>query len=119
MTLVVYPALVAVDSRAWQAAHDAHGRAITPVVVLTYGLLLLACLWALVTMPDSPGVWVAATGAALSMGATALVAAPAHGALSGGPTPHTVRRLIVADRARLFGAIVAAGGALAVSLVNS
>ena len=43
---------------------------------------------------------------------TALVAAPTHGRLGRGRTDALVRRLLVADRVRLLGAIVCLAGAL-------
>lgn len=108
---MVYPALVAVDAERWGTAHAAHGRAITPIVVLTYGMLLLACAWALVVAPTSLGVWVAVAGTALAVGTTAVAAAPTHGALAEGPEPTLLHRLRMADRVRLLGAVIAVCGA--------
>lgn len=116
VTTVVYPALASVDSQRWVASHEAHGKAITPVVALTYGLLLVACAISLVTMPTALGAWLAASGAALAMGSTAFVAAPTHGKLTAGPEPFLIRRLLMADRVRLLGALTAVGGAVAVAL---
>ncbi len=114
VTTVVYPALVAVEPQQWIRAHAAHGRAITPIVGLTYGALLIAVVWAAWSQPTNLGVWVCAGGAALSMAATALLAGPTHGRLSENPDPELVRRLIVSDRVRLVGALVALlGGSMA------
>ncbi len=116
MTLVVYPALAAVQPDQWTLAHNAHGRAITPVVALAYGALLLAVGWSIIVTPSAIGVWVALVGAALSMAVTAAVAAPAHGALAAGVEPGLLHRLLVADRIRLGGAVLAVGGAVAAVL---
>ncbi|MGB3827243.1 MAG: hypothetical protein WA962_00555 [Ornithinimicrobium sp.] len=114
VTTVVYPALAAVQPSQWQGAHAAHGRAITPMVGLTYGALLLACVWSAWANPLTMGVWICIVGAALSMSATAFVAAPTHGRLSAAPDPHLLCRLIRSDQVRAVGALVAlAGGALA------
>lgn len=107
VTAVVYPALVTVPARDWTRAHTAHGRAITPVVVLTYGALLTAVAWALPSQPSDPAVWVCAAGTALSMSATAFVAAPTHGRLAHRQDEMFLRRLIVSDRVRAVGAVVA------------
>lgn len=112
VTSVVYPALVSTEPAGWHGAHAAHSRAITPIVVLTYGALLLACGWALWAMPSSVGVWMCAAGATLSMSATALVAAPTHGALSRGPDPALLRRLTCSDRVRALGALIALIGGI-------
>ena len=106
VTTVVYPALVAVPPQDWRRAHTAHGRSITPIVVLTYGALLIAVAWSLWSQPSNPAVWVCAAGAALSMSATAFVAAPTHGRLASGPEKTLLRRLTVSDRARAVGAVV-------------
>lgn len=116
MTLVVYPALASTDRPRWVTTHDAHGKAITPVVVLTYAALLAACGWSIAAMPQAAGVWIAAGGAALAMAATASVAAPTHGKLSNGPDPILLRRLLAADRVRLVGAAIAVAGAALLNL---
>ena len=110
VTLVVYPALVRAPD--WEQAHPAHTRAITPVVVLVYGALVLAGGWALVTTWPDPWVLLAAAGAALSLLATALVAGPAHGRLGSGRDQALLDRLLVADRVRLGGAVVCCLGSV-------
>ncbi|MGB3763084.1 MAG: hypothetical protein WA966_07665 [Ornithinimicrobium sp.] len=116
VTSVVYPALVAVPHQDWRRAHTAHGRAITPVVVLTYGALLTALTWSLWSQPSDPAVWVCAGGAALSMSATAFAAAPTHRELARRRDPRLLRRLIVSDRVRAVGAGVAfAAGVVALA----
>ena len=112
VTSVVYPALAAVEPDGWSQAHDAHSRAITPVVVLTYGGLLLGAIAALWARPTDVWVWVAAGGVLLTFGATAFWAAPTHAQLGRGSRPELVRRLILADRVRLLGAVIALLGAV-------
>ncbi|MGB5951951.1 MAG: hypothetical protein WBG57_05455 [Ornithinimicrobium sp.] len=85
-------------------------------MALTYGMLITACALSLFTTPSAPGVWLATSGAALAMGSTALVAAPTHGKLSDGPQPQLLRRLLLADRVRLLGALLAVGGAVATAV---
>ncbi len=114
VTAVVYPALARVPGAQWRVAHDAHSRAIVPLVVLTYGALLAGGAWVLTS---APSLWTVLSlgSAGLSVLATALVAAPTHGRLAGGPTPDLLRRLLRADRVRAVGALgclVAAGAAV-------
>ncbi len=80
VTALVYPAFAEVPDRQWAVHHDRHSSRIGPLVVGVYGLLVVACGWALVT---GPGPWeVAAVAACAAAGAvTAGVAAPAHGRL--------------------------------------
>ncbi len=112
VTAVVYPALARTDPREWAATHDAHGRSIVGVVVVVYAMLLATTVWALVTNQDNVWVWVAAAGAALAMGTTALVAGPTHGRLDAHPDPDLIRRLLAADRVRTLGALVSFAAAL-------
>ena len=112
VTAVVYPALADVSSDGWSRAHADHSRRISYVVAPAYLSLLGVGLWALVAGPISAGLVVAAVGAAISFLTTALVAAPTHGRLGRGRTDALVRRLLVADRVRLLGAIVCLAGAL-------
>ncbi|NYG56721.1 hypothetical protein [Nocardioides perillae] len=111
VTRVVYPALADVDVDRWRPAHEAHSRRISLVVLVVYAALVAACCWVLVDGPRTPAAYTALTGAALAGLTTAAVAAPTHGALGRGPTDALVRRLLVADRVRLLGAVVALGGA--------
>jgi hypothetical protein len=113
VTVLVYPALARVPADHWSAAHDAHSRAIVPLVVLTYGALLATGLWALLTTPMSTGLLLAALGTAVTFATTALVAAPTHTRLGReGRTDEALRRLLTADRVRSAGALVATAGAL-------
>lgn len=110
VTVVVYPALARATD--WETAHSAHTRAITPLVVVVYGALLLAGGWALVATWFDPWVLLAVAGAGTAMLATALVAGPTHGKLAGGKDPDLVRRLLTADRARSLAALVSSLGAV-------
>ena len=116
VTVVVYPALARLGAERWQAGHDAHGRAITPLVVLAYGAMVLACGWALVERPQDPFVLVSVTAAATAVLVTALVAAPTHARLAAGPEPDLIRRLLVSDRVRAVAAVVAVAAAVAAAL---
>jgi len=112
VTVLVYPALAQVSAADWSAAHDSHSRRITPLVVLVYGVLLVACTAAVLSAPGSGGAWVAAIGAAATFLVTALGAAPTHGRLARGRTQALVARLLLVDRLRLAGALVALAGAV-------
>jgi hypothetical protein len=111
VTLLVYPALARVRAPGWRAKHAAHSRAITPLVVIVYGVLLLACGWARVARWPDAWTLVAVAGAGLSFRTTALVAAPAHGRLAAGRDDGIVRRLLAADRVRTVGALVCCAAA--------
>jgi hypothetical protein len=113
VTVLVYPALARVRTEDWPIAHDVHSRSITPLVALVYGAALVACVGSLLDTPTSVGVWVAASGTAGAVLVTAVAAAPTHGRLGRGRTPELVRRLLVTDRLRLVGAVVALAGAIA------
>lgn len=110
VTVLVYPALVRASD--WAQAHPIHTRAITPLVVVVYGTLLLAGGWALLATWFDPWVLLSVAGAATSMLATALVAGPTHGKLSGGKDPALVRTLLRADQVRALGALVSSLGAV-------
>lgn len=112
VTTVVYPALVRVPDADWAAAHAAHGRAITPIVAVTYPALAGAGLWAVLAETGDPWVWCAGSGAMLTGLSTAVVAAPTHGALARGRTEDLLTRLLVADRVRTAGALIALVGAV-------
>lgn len=118
VTTVVYPALSRVSSDRWEAAHDAHSRSIVPVVALSYSALVAAGLWAVLTLPSSVWVWVAAVGALTAGLTTALVAAPTHGALARGRRPDLVHRLLAADRLRTLGAVVALAAAVGAAVTG-
>ena len=113
--LVVYPALSEVPPRAWARAHAAHSRRIAPLVGLVYVPLVPLLGWVLVTEPGRLGVWLAVAGGLVSVGTTALVAAPVHGRLAAagpGARPALLRRIARADRVRTAGAVICAVGAL-------
>lgn len=116
VTTVVYPALARVDTDRWSTAHDAHSRSIVPVVAVAYLSLAGTCLWAVLVVPSSTWVWTAGAGAVLAGATTALVAAPTHGALARGRRPDLVRRLLVADRVRTLGAVIALAAAVAAAV---
>ena len=111
VSLVVYPALADEPQDQWQRAHDAHSRRITPVVVLVYGLLVVACAWAILAGPDRWTV-VAVVAAAVAGLLTALGAAPAHGRLGKGWSRELLDRLLWIDRGRTAAAVVCAVAAL-------
>jgi hypothetical protein len=105
---LVYPVLAATPADGWRRAHDRHSRVITPTVGAVYAALLVGSVTALSTAL-SPAVVAAVAGVALSLGTTALVAAPLHGRLATArPSPERLHRLLVADRVRTVGAAVAA-----------
>ena len=108
VSTLVYPVLVATPVEAWRPAHERHSRVIAPIVAVVYGAQLAGSAAALSLAPG-PAVVVAIAGVALALGTTALLAAPLHGRLgSGVPTPERLRRLLVVDRWRTAGALVAA-----------
>ena len=111
VTLLVYPALARVPAPDWARAHAAHSRAITPLVAVVYGTLVLVGGWALVARWPDAWTLVAAAGAGLSFVATALVAAPTHGRLTSGRDDALLRRLLAADRVRTLGAVVCCAAA--------
>ena len=117
VTVVVYPALADVPDASWARAHADHSRRITRVVAPLYAVVAGACLWALLSWPVGPAVAVALLGHAVAGGTTAAVAAPTHGRLGReGRRPELVRRLLVADRVRTGGALLAlAAGLVAVA----
>jgi hypothetical protein len=114
VTTLVYPALIRVDADRWSLAHYRHSRGIAPLVVLTYGLLIVTGGWAIATAYDA-ALLVSVCGGGLSMLTTALVAAPIHNRLAEGPEERLLRRLVRADRVRCLGAVVCLGGALLAS----
>ncbi|MBM7509761.1 hypothetical protein JOE61_003575 [Nocardioides salarius] len=117
VTVLVYPALAGLaDEPSWARAHESHSRRITPLVAVLYPALVLSGAWLVADGPGAAG-WTALVGVTVAIGATAVSAAPTHGRLGrDGPTPALVRRLLLADRVRLAGAVVAAVGAVAVAL---
>lgn len=112
VTTVVYPALARVPAGDWQAAHRAHSRAISPIVVVVYGALVTAGGWALWAAADG-WTWVAVAAAGAAMLVTATVAAPAHQRLGSGRDRRIVDRLLRADRVRTAAAVLALAAAVA------
>ena len=108
VSALVYPVLVATPVERWRPAHERHSRVIAPVVAVVYAALLAGSAAAL-SVAAGPAVVVSVAGVALALGTTALLAAPLHGRLgSGAPAPERLRRLLVVDRWRTAGALVAA-----------
>ncbi|MEU8615032.1 hypothetical protein AB0C29_44310 [Actinoplanes sp. NPDC048791] len=107
VSLVVYPALADAPESAWREIHDAHSRRITPVVVVVYGLLVVACGWAVLAGPDAWTI-VSVAAAAVAGLLTAFGAAPTHGRLGRGWSRELVHRLLLIDRGRAVAAVVCA-----------
>ncbi|MCW2868592.1 MAG: hypothetical protein JWR20_2780, partial [Marmoricola sp.] len=107
ITTLVYPALARLPGDAWSREHDLHSRRIVPLVGLAYAAVLITTAGALLT-DSSPLVALSAVGSAVTLGTTALRAAPLHGRLGSGHDPSLVRSLLVADRVLAVGAVVAA-----------
>lgn len=120
VTGLVYPGLARVPEAQWRVNHEVHSRLITPLVVLTYGLVLLTGAWVWrAPSPESTALvwlWVATGSLVVCFGATAAVAAPTHGRLAAGKQDALVRRLLWVDRVRALTASVAALAALAAAL---
>jgi len=113
VTLVVYPALVDLPPSRWEAGHAAHSRRISVVVAPVYLAVAAASAWSLLALPVTAPLLVAVAGQVVAAATTAAVAAPAHGRLGRqGRSPDVVRRLLVADRVRLLGAVLGLGGAV-------
>ncbi len=106
VTTLVYPALARVPAQQWQSAHQAHSRAITPIVAVIYGGLALACGWALLS---GPGAWTltAVAAVAVTVVLTATVAAPAHARLGAGHDQRELVLLLRIDRLRTVAAALA------------
>ncbi len=118
VTLLVYPALAARGRHGddWQQAHAAHSRRITPLVVVVYGALLpptMVAVWEALTGDAGWATTVAASGAVIAFMATAAVAAPAHGRLTGGWDERIGVRLLRADVLRLVAAVGCLAGSTA------
>lgn len=101
VSFVIYPALADAPE-----THNAHGRRITPVVVVVYGLLAGACGWAVLTEPHGWTI-VSVVAAAVAALLTAFGAAPLHGRLGKQWSRPLVHRLLLIDRLRTVAAAVA------------
>jgi hypothetical protein len=117
VTTLAYPALARVARPDFARVHDAHSRAIVPLVALVYGLAVLASAGAVVSDPASFLAWATAGATGVALLVTALRAAPLHGRLGRlGPEPDLVRSLVRADRVRTLFALLAVVAALAHAL---
>ncbi len=107
VTAVVYPALARVPAGQWAKTHRAHTGAITPLVVLVYGLLALSGGWGLLAGPDA---WTLAAVAAgvVAVLVTVSLAAPLHLRLGRAYDKALVRRLLHVDRVRTVAAAACA-----------
>ena len=116
VTLVVYPALADAGRSApasWAAVHAAHSRRVGVVVAPVYLVVLGTWAWVFASLPLTPPLVVSGTGSAVAGLTTAAVAAPTHANLGReGPTPALLHRLLVADRLRCAGALLALAAAL-------
>ena len=118
VTVLVYPALAGVDALGWRPSHAQHSRRIVPLVVVTYGALLLALAAAVVAGPRTAWLLVAGAGTGLTFLTTALAAAPTHGRLAAGRVDALVARLLRVDRWRSVGALIGAVGAVGWALTH-
>ena len=112
VTTLAYPALAGVEASGWRTAHAQHSRRIVPLVVVTYGALLLALGAAVTAGPRTAWLLVAGAGTGLAFLTTAFAAAPTHRRLAAGRDEALVARLLRVDRWRSVGALVAAVGAV-------
>ena len=110
VTTLVYPALARVPTEQWANAHQAHSRAITPIVALVYGTLAITGGWALLSDPD---LWTLIALAAITITflVTAIAAAPAHSRLGTRPETQQIRQLLQIDRIRTAAATLALAAA--------
>ncbi len=117
VTGLVYPGLAAAAPDDWAARHHAHSRAITPIVVLVYGILAMAGGWLVTSTSLDAWQVLSLVSVAAAIAITGLVAAPAHGRLSQARTERDLGVLLKADRMRLLaawlGVVSAVAGVLA------
>jgi hypothetical protein len=104
VTLLVYPALARTTE--WERAHAWHTRAITPLVGLVYGSLVVTGGWAVAEDHNDPWLLVAVAAVGVSLLGTALVAAPTHARLASARDEALLRRLLVVDRVRAAAALL-------------
>jgi hypothetical protein len=116
VTFLVYPAFAEVPADDWARYHAAHSRRITGVVVVVYGLAMLAAAGVLVTSTWQVGTLVSVAATGLAVLVTMTVAAPAHGRLGRGRSERDLATLVAADRFRLGAAVLAAVAALAATV---
>jgi hypothetical protein len=115
VTALVYPALLR-DDHDWVRRHAAHGRRIVPLVVVTYGVLLLSVARVLSSGPASLSVWVAAGAFAVILVLTALGAAPRHGRLGRGYNADVAAGLSRVDHWRCALAVAVLAAAVTASV---
>lgn len=119
VTTMVYPALATTRPEDWSRVHDRHSRAITPLVVLVYGGLVLAGVWTAVSAPLDAWLLLALVSAAATILVTGALAAPLHGRLGAqGQRPELLRRLLTVDRVRLALALLTLLGAVGATLTT-
>ena len=111
VTALVYPVLAQVPAVDWRRRHDRHSRGIVPLVVLTYGALVLTSV-PFALHHHGVAAWLGVLGAWGAMLVTALAAAPTHARLET-PEPRLLRRLLLVDRLRAVLACVGLVGAIA------
>lgn len=116
---VHYPLMAHVGAEAFPAYHALHVRWISPVVVPPMLIELAGAIWLTAARPAWMPAWAAGVGLALVLVAwasTFALSVPAHEALSGGPDPAALRRLVVTNwvRTAAWTARVALLGALLV-----
>ncbi|MGO4362128.1 hypothetical protein [Terrabacter sp. RAF57] len=115
VTALVYPALLG-DDHDWARRHAAHGRRIVPLVVVTYGAVLLSVVWVLSSGPASLSVGVAAGGFGVILVLTAVGAAPRHGRLGRGYDAGVAAGLSRVDHWRCAMAVVVLAAAVTASV---
>ena len=114
VTLVVYPTLSHVRAAHWRQWHDRENQAVRPLVAAAYLALAGTGAWWLATDWSALAV-VAVVLAALSMGVTAVLAAPLHRRLVRRDDAAWAR-LVGVDKARTLLAFGAAGVTIAALL---
>ncbi|NIZ93302.1 hypothetical protein [Kineococcus rubinsiae] len=115
VTFVVYPALAdagRASPSTWAVVHAAHSRRVGAVVAPVYLVVLGTWAWVFASLPLTPALVVSGVGSAVAGLTTAAVAAPTHTRLGrDGPAPALLTRLLVADRVRCAGAVLALAAA--------
>jgi hypothetical protein len=111
VTWVEYPTLSHVRAAHWRQAHDRHSREIRPLLTVAYLAMAATAVWWLATDWSALAV-VAVVLAGLSVGVTAVLAAPLHRRLVKRDEA-ALTRLLAVDRARTLLAFAAAGVAFA------
>ncbi|HXH77018.1 hypothetical protein [Nocardioides sp.] len=111
VTVLVYPVLGDRGPDEWRLAHARHSRAITPLVVVVYGAIVVSGAVLVLSGPGLLG-WLALAAVAGALGMTAAAAAPTHGRLTDRDDA-LVTRLLAADRWRCAFAVAGAVLALA------